>query len=1023
MRPLRLVIEGLRSFRTPVMIDFGAYDQIAIVGDTGAGKSSILEAITYALYGKTTFSGQGNQELMNDTSTTLRVVLRFRVSGVVWETARALKRAGDGTVGGAKATLQRLGANGELAEIVEQVGTVNDRILKLIGLNREAFLRTVVLPQGRFARLLVEDGPTERSTILRQVWRTDELEEIGDLAHEARQAILEKRIRLESEAERHPGNPDAHLALLEGKSRDAIEKAATAGSLAARADESVATLKRAGHDLRRSEEVSNLLKVPSVSLDDLDGIGDKAAEMRKEEAELRRDLLTLEGDLAEMPKDDDGPQSEEVTVAITRLDGLAPVVAEAEVKAEEYRVSRRLAATEAKAAEKAQRLAELHADQTREHGSHTEGLSSALETARSRQNEVAECWDDCSAKARAFEESTEELRVLRDREDGLRATCKGALEGCNRLEKAATLAEDHLAIIQRADFASAAAEGLHPGDDCPVCERQLGSDWSAPTSADLAEAQAASEEARDAVEKARADAAELEGKRKGVQERIPAAEEEAREADRRYRRALGDLAKVVGANESGVLPEREQVLEPFRVAYETAERALAAHEQEHEELVEEGRRLESIASLAQEAASNAKENATTRVRDAQRAMKRLVDAVLGVPAPFRPIIALPEDPVDLVSANTDDIEARKVLASARRSVLDERSSERVALRDEIAVTQEKLDDLGGRRQAEVEGPTAKIVRAANRHRDKLVEAAGLLGVEDRPPAALATRDIAAISEQITDQLGLHSRLIETASNVAAGARKDESVAATVLHGMADELAIGTEDAETVAQEVHRAANEAEWLRLQAQRNLDKFRAIDGHLRELLSLLVEVKAKESALRDLEDALKPGAFLKWLTQRRSRHLLVHASRTMERMTDRYAFADPDDVEGQWRIYDRESGQARSPDSLSGGEQFIASLALALGMVEMMARSGGRLESLFLDEGFGALDRNNLDGALEALTTAVTGGRMLGVISHVRAVAEQFDNVLAVTRDAGGSRVAWLSGHQRDQMAESDLSRMLD
>ena len=64
---------------------------------------------------------------------------------------------------------------------------------------------------------------------------------------------------------------------------------------------------------------------------------------------------------------------------------------------------------------------------------------------------------------------------------------------------------------------------------------------------------------------------------------------------------------------------------------------------------------------------------------------------------------------------------------------------------------------------------------------------------------------------------------------------------------------------------------------------------------------------------------------------------------------------------RVLDQDSGQARSPASLSGGEQFIASLSLALGMVEMMARSGGRLESLFLDEGFGSLDRNNLDAAV--------------------------------------------------------------
>ena len=153
--------------------------------------------------------------------------------------------------------------------------------------------------------------------------------------------------------------------------------------------------------------------------------------------------------------------------------------------------------------------------------------------------------------------------------------------------------------------------------------------------------------------------------------------------------------------------------------------------------------------------------------------------------------------------------------------------------------------------------------------------------------------------------------------------------------------------------------------------------------------------ERVLGDLDAALKPGAFLKWLTLRRSRELLVHASRMLGEMSGgKYAFVDPGEAEDQWRVLDQDSGQPRSPASLSGGEQFIGSLALALGMVEMMARSGGRLESLFLDEGFGSLDRHNLDAALEALATVAARGRMVGVISHVRAVAEQIDDVLAVT-----------------------------
>ena len=87
-------------------------------------------------------------------------------------------------------------------------------------------------------------------------------------------------------------------------------------------------------------------------------------------------------------------------------------------------------------------------------------------------------------------------------------------------------------------------------------------------------------------------------------------------------------------------------------------------------------------------------------------------------------------------------------------------------------------------------------------------------------------------------------------------------------------------------------------------------------------------------------------------------------------------------------------------------------------MMARSGGRLESLWLDEGFGALDRSNLDAAVEALAAVASGGRLVGVISHVRAVAEQVDHVLAVTRGATGTSARWLTSRERSDLGATDL-----
>ena len=247
MRPLQLTIEGLRSFRTPPRrdggngppqptIDFTGRDHIAIVGDTGAGKSSILEAITYALYGQTTFTARANQELMNDTSTHLRVVLRFRVSGETWEVTRTLRRSGQRDVGQVRAVLRRVGDDDATVEQVEQVRRVNERIVALLGLDSDAFLRTVILPQGRFARLLVEDEPRDRSRILRQVWRTDELEAAGELAGEACRETETLRIQLEQAASEYPDDPAAHLEQL----REALDTARQVAAAASGAEQAAA---------------------------------------------------------------------------------------------------------------------------------------------------------------------------------------------------------------------------------------------------------------------------------------------------------------------------------------------------------------------------------------------------------------------------------------------------------------------------------------------------------------------------------------------------------------------------------------------------------------------------------------------------------------------------------------------------------------------------------------------------------------------------------------------------------------
>ena len=228
--------------------------------------------------------------------------------------------AARGTVGQVRALLRSIDEGDATVEQIEQVRRVNERIEDLLGLDSNAFLRTVILPQGRFARLLVEDEPRDRSQILRQVWRTDELEEAGVLAGQARQGARDLRLRLEHEASLHPEDPEGHLDQL----RDAFAQARDLAA-AASGDERAAVTAR--ETVLAAEEVQQTASRVMERLRAMDTgraarrlapIAAIERQLGEEDAALRQQQQHLEDELARIPSDD-GPTSEEVAAALATL--------------------------------------------------------------------------------------------------------------------------------------------------------------------------------------------------------------------------------------------------------------------------------------------------------------------------------------------------------------------------------------------------------------------------------------------------------------------------------------------------------------------------------------------------------------------------------------------------------------------------------------------------------------------------------------------------------------------------------
>ncbi len=141
-----------------------------------------------------------------------------------------------------------------------------------------------------------------------------------------------------------------------------------------------------------------------------------------------------------------------------------------------------------------------------------------------------------------------------------------------------------------------------------------------------------------------------------------------------------------------------------------------------------------------------------------------------------------------------------------------------------------------------------------------------------------------------------------------------------------------------------------------------------------------------------------------------LVGHANRQLQKMSDRYLLIRDKGEPLELNVVDNyQAGEIRSTKNLSGGESFIVSLALALGLSQMASKNV-RVDSLFLDEGFGTLDEDALDTALEALSSLQQSGKLIGVISHVSSLKERIGTQIIVSPQTGGRSLISGPGCQR-------------
>jgi len=263
VRPLKLILQGFRSHETAIEISFEHRNLIAIVGPTGAGKSSILDGICYALYAKTPHEQRSTKKLICSRSDEARVQLTFSVDGHVYEVTRIMRRKS----GSSPHVLIDVDSGEHLCSGESDVTT---QVQELLGLDFAAFCSSVLLAQGDFAKFL-SATPAKRGEILKGVFRLEQIDALRDAA-KRRIDVIDGDLR-EIEGERR-GIPDDITDLI-ARAKDTLERAsARAAKLEAalpaekKLEEALrdahASHERATKDVSRLESVSKRLPDPKV---------------------------------------------------------------------------------------------------------------------------------------------------------------------------------------------------------------------------------------------------------------------------------------------------------------------------------------------------------------------------------------------------------------------------------------------------------------------------------------------------------------------------------------------------------------------------------------------------------------------------------------------------------------------------------------------------------------------------------------------------------------------------------------
>lgn len=928
MKPLKLTMSAFGSYAGKNVIDFTGQQQgiFLITGDTGAGKTTIFDAITYALYNQTS-GGERNGNMMRSQyaqpETETYVELEFLYRGQTYRVRRNPDYKITKTLKNGKIRGQKVPHSVELTlpdgtVFPEKKNATDAKIIEILGLTADQFSQIVMIAQGDFLKLLYTKSD-ERKMIFSKLFRTDIYwkiqENLRRKSMEMDERIQENDRAFEQEKSRTiplPESEELPLDELVERLRERLKDALKEQNLRR------ANVEELNKKITKYEEINKLF----VSLEKIRQNG-KELEARQVESKERRQQIenALKADKVLVAEQQNLRQQQTVEQSVQAIAKMEETLTNNQEMFETLKTQ----------------LQEVEAEQKREAADIQKKMLAleqsfpsyeALQNARSEEQQAKKVWEDLGkASEESFHKKKAGIAALKEQQKRQEQVVEQTKKNWEQTSLSASESAKHYEHMYEAflkEQAGILAENLSAGCPCPVCGSTVHPDPAKLPDHAVTELE---------VEQAKKTRAAAEEKR--------------------------DLAYAAFEAEKTEKQKLAQAVEK-----EEADFVLAQ-------------------TIAKQQRKEAEQNYVSLQKIAEQIREKLVYP-------------------SLAEAKKQYAAMQKALAAAEQEI--ERKRQKVS---ELA---EAMNTLKGQKLAEEENQKTakKLAVKTEKEYAKLLEKSGFVSEETYHLAILPERSRSKLEREEKEY---ESQCLRQQSEQKLLEKQVSGKTYTDTAELNEQLKAekqALKETEKTYMELHTAYENDRSVLQNCAVYLEKGKKLESEDQVIKSLSKTANGRlsGSAKIDFETYIQRQYFKQIIHEANKRLLTMSNHQFILKLKEEANTGRKTNEGLDLSVYSLVTDSERDVKTLSGGESFLAALAMALGLSDIVERSAGAIhpDMMFIDEGFGSLDAQSRQQAIEVLAELAGDSRMVGIISHVTELKEQIDRKLVVSRTDKGSRAVW-------------------